>query len=390
VQPIWAGHPWVYAQAIARTEGQKPEPGDVVRVIDPQGRFLGRGFWSPRPAIPVRLVSRDESTDLERADWLVERLRAASLRRRALGLPSVDTNGYRALHAEGDGVPGLVIDRFGCDENGRGGIAVIQAGTAGLRRRANLVLEAIEEVFAPEAIIDRTSASVAKGEGFELDHKLGRGGPVHALTFRERDLEFEIPMELAQKTGFYFDQRMLRARVEALAKGRRVLDTYCYVGAIAMSAARGGAASVIAIDESMRALEVGAACARKNGVTVRFERADVRNELPKRTQAGEQFDLVVLDPPKLAPTRADRDAAATYQTKLVENATALLAPGGIMVVSSCSTALGMPELARCLAIGARRGGRTATVLERLGQGGDHPVPAAFPEGIYLSTLIAEL
>jgi 23S rRNA (cytosine1962-C5)-methyltransferase len=390
VQPIWAGHPWVYAQAIARTEGKKPSPGDEVTVIDPQGRFLGRGFWSPRAAIPVRLVARDETTDLESADWLIARLRAAAKRRHSLGLPSVDTNGFRALHAEGDGVPGLVIDRFGCDHHGQGGVAVVQAGTAGLRRRAHLVLQAIREVFAPDAIIDRTSANVAKGEGFELDDKLSYGGPVHALTFRERDIAYEIPMELAQKTGFYFDQRALRGRVEALSKGRRVLDTYCYVGAIAMSAARGGATSVLAIDESMKALEVGHACAKKNGVEVRFERADVRHELPKLAQAGAQFDLVVLDPPKLAPTRADRDAAATYQSKLVENAAPLLAPGGIMVVCSCSTALGLPELARCLAIGARRANRQATVLERLGQGGDHPVPAAFPEGIYLSTLIAEL
>lgn len=390
VQPIWAGHPWVYAQAIARTEGGKPSPGDVVRVVDPHGRLLGRGFWSPRPAIPVRLVVRDDDTDLERADWLVARLRAAAARRRALGLPDVDTNGFRALHAEGDEVPGLVIDRFGCDEEGRGGVAVVQAGTAGLRRRANLLVEAIEEVFAPSAIVDRTPASVGKGEGFELDDRIARGGPVASLSFRERGLAFDVPMELAQKTGFYFDQRSLRARVEALSKGRHVLDAYCYVGPIALAAARGGATRVVAVDESLRALEVGAAAARANGLTVAFERGDVRQDLPKRVAAGESYDLVVLDPPKLAPTRGDRDAAANYQTKLIENAAPLVATGGLMIVCSCSTALGAPELARCLAIGARRAGRTATVLERLGQGGDHPVPAAFPEGIYLSTLIAEL
>ncbi len=390
VQPIWAGHPWVYAQAVARIEGPAPTPGDVVRIMDPQGHLLGRGFWSPRPAIPVRLVTHDDDTDLERADWLIARLRAAVVRRRALGLPDVSTNGFRAMHAEGDEVPGLVIDRFGTDAHGRGGVAVVQAGTAGLRRRAGLVLEAIQEVYAPEAILDRTPVSVAKGEGFELDDRLSRGGPVTALRFKERDLAFEIPTDLAQKTGFYFDQRALRARVEALSHGRRVLDAYCYVGSIAMSAARGGAKQVVAVDESLRALEVAAACARANGLSIAFERADVKHDLPKRAQAGERFDLVIVDPPKLAPTRGDRDAAASYQTKLVENAAAVVEPGGLLVVCSCSTAIGAPELARCLAIGARRAGRSATVLERLGQGGDHPVPAAFPEGIYLSTLIAEL
>jgi len=393
VQPLWAGHPWVYAQAIARLDtggGGKPLPGDVVRVIDPQGRLIGRGFWSPRQAIPVRLFARDDETDLDSAGWLVERLRQATRRRRSIGLPDVGTNGYRLMHAEGDGVPGLVIDRFGTDEEGRGGVAVVQAGTAGLRQRAHLLLEAIEEVCAPEAILDRTPASVAKGEGFDLDDKLNKGGPVAVLRFRERDLEFEIPTELAQKTGFYFDQRQLRARVEALSKDRRVLDAYCYVGPIAMSAARGAARSVFALDDSMRALEVASACARLNGLSIRFERADVRQELPKLAAAGELFDLVILDPPKLAPKRGDKDAAMTYQTKLVEQAAAVTEPSGLMVVCSCSTAIGSTDLARCLAIGARRAGRRATVLERLGQGGDHPVPAAFPEGIYLSTLIAEL
>lgn len=389
MQPIWAGHPWVYAQAIARIEGGKPEPGDEMRVVDPQGRLLGRGFWSPRQAIPVRLFARDDETNLESPEWLIERLRAATRRRRAIGLPDADTNGYRLMHAEGDDVPGLVIDRFGTDEQGRGGVAVVQAGTAGLRRRAHLLMAAIEEVLAPSAILDRTPIGVAKGEGFELDDKLTRG-TVGVLSFRERGLQYEIPTELAQKTGYYFDQRGLRARVEALAKDRRVLDTYCYVGPIALAAARGAARSVYAIDDSLRALEVGAQSARANGLTVRFERADVRQELPKLAAANERFDMVILDPPKLAPKRGDRDGAINYQTKLVEQAAAVVEPGGIMVVCSCSTALGMSELARCLAIGARRGGRSATVLERLGQGGDHPVPAAFPEGIYLSTLIAEL
>lgn len=390
VQPIWAGHPWVYAQAIARVDGATPSPGDEVRVIDPQGHLLGRGFWSPRQAIPVRLVTHDDDTDLDDKAWLVARLKNAAARRRALGLPDVLTNGFRLMHAEGDEVPGLVIDRFGTDEHGRGGVAVVQAGTAGLRRRSAQLVSAIEEVLAPIAIVDRTPASVAKGEGFELDGALDRGEHVAVLNFRERGLEFSIPSDLAQKTGFYFDQRGLRARVEALSKDRRVLDAYCYVGPIAMAAARGGARSVVALDDSMRALEVGSACAKANGLEIRFERADVRKELPVRAAAGERYELVILDPPKLAPKRGDRDAAIGHQTKLVEQASALVEPGGILVVCSCSTAIGPSELARSLAIGARRAGRSATVLERLGQGGDHPVPAAFPEGIYLSTLIAEL
>jgi 23S rRNA (cytosine1962-C5)-methyltransferase len=386
VQPIWAGHPWVYAQAIARVEGGKPQPGDVVRVVDPHGHALGRGFWSQRKAIPVRIVSRDDGESLDDDGWLVDRLERALARRATLGLPAgADdrTDGYRVVHAEGDGVPGLVVDRFA-------DVAVVQVGTAGLRRRAAQVVAAIEKTLAPRAILDRTSPSVAQQEGFSLEETIARGGPIDALAFHERGLAFEIPTELGQKTGFYFDQRGLRARVETLSKGRRVLDAFCYVGPIAMAAARGGATSVTAVDDSMRALEVGAACAKKNGLSIAFVRADVRRELPKLAGDGARFDLVVLDPPKLAPTRGDRDAALQYQTRLVQEASALVEPNGLLVVCSCSTALGGNDLARALAIGARRAGRSATVLERLGQGGDHPVPAAFPEGVYLSTLIAEL
>jgi 23S rRNA (cytosine1962-C5)-methyltransferase len=396
VQPIWAGHPWVYAQAIARVEGGSPATGDEVRVIDPQGNLMGRGFWSPRKAIPVRLVVRDDTTSLDDAGWLVTRLEAACARRRALGLPDAtpgrETDGFRLLHAEGDGVPGLVVDVFGVDAAGRGGTAVVQLGTAGLRRRARHVIEAIERVVAPSAIIDRTTASTAQSEGFTLDDELAAAAPVSALRFKERGLVFEIPGDVGQKTGFYFDQRPLRAHVEALASGRRVLDTYCYVGGISLSAARGGAATVQGIDDSLRAIEVAAACARANGLAERtsFLRGDVRKELPRLASEGVLFDLVVLDPPKLAPTRGDRDAAMKYQTKLVESAAAVVSPSGLLAISSCSAALGPAELARSLAIGARRVGRSATVLDRLGQGGDHPVPAAFPEGVYLATLIAEL
>jgi 23S rRNA (cytosine1962-C5)-methyltransferase len=396
VQPIWAGHPWVYAQAIARVEGPTPTPGDEVRVVDPQGHGMGRGFWSPRKAIPVRIVLREDTTSFDDPAWLVERLKAATARRRAIGLPSTqpgrESDGFRLLHAEGDGVPGLVVDRFGTEADGTGGVAVVQVGTAGLRRRAQLILDAIEQTLRPKAIVDRTTVSVAQSEGFTLDDALSAHTPDAPLRFRERGLQFEIPGDVGQKTGFYFDQRPLRERVEQLSAGRRVLDAYCYVGGIALSAARGGATSVLGLDDSLRAIDVAGSCARANGLDgiASFLRGDVRKELPRLTAEGASFDLVVLDPPKLAPTRGDRDAAIKYQTKLIEAAAAVVAPGGLLVVSSCSAALGAGELARCLAIGARRVGRGATVLDRLGQGGDHPVPAAFPEGVYLSTLIAEL
>lgn len=393
VQPVWAGHPWVYAQAVARVEPSTPAPGDEVRVVDPQGNLLGRGFWSARSAIPVRLVVRDEETDLDGPAWLEAKLRAALGRRRALGLPDLGaaaTDGFRMVHAEGDGVSGLVVDRFGGEADGTGGVLSVQVGTAGLRRRAAMVRDALEAVLRPTAVLDRTSASAAKAEGFDLAGSPFEKGKVDALRFRERGLAYTIPTDLGQKTGYYFDQRGLRDRVEALARGRRVLDAYCYVGSAGLAAARGGASSVLCLDDSLRAIEVGAQCARENGLALRFERADVKKQLPVLAAAGEKFDLVVLDPPKLAPTRGDRDAAMKYTQRLVEAACDVLAPAGLLVLSSCSQALRMGDLVRALAIGARRRDRLATVLERLGQGADHPVPAAFDEGVYLSTAVAEL
>jgi 23S rRNA (cytosine1962-C5)-methyltransferase len=336
------------------------------------------------------LVVRDETTSLDDAQWLVDRIEAARRRRRSVGLPSEETNGYRLLHAEGDGVPGLVVDHFGAGKEGRSGVIVVQVGTAGLYARADKIIEALRATIAPDAILDRTSESSARGEGFVVDGRFGDPASVEALRFSERGLRFSIPRDVGQKTGFYFDQRDLRGRVESVSRDRRVLDAYCYVGPIAMSAARGGAKNVLAIDDSLRALEVGDACAKENDLAIDFRRGDVRKELPKLAAEGLRFDLVVLDPPKLAPTRGDRDGAAHYTSKLVEAGCAVTEANGLMIVCSCSTALGANDLARALAIGARRAGRHATILDRLGQGADHPVPAAFPEGIYLSTILAEI
>ncbi len=390
VQPVWAGHPWVYAQAIARVEGTTPAPGDEVRVVDPHGHLLGRGFWSARSAIPVRLVVRDEEADLDAPAWLEQRLRAAIARRRAVGLPDGATDGFRLVHAEGDGVSGLVVDRFGGEPDGTGGTISVQVGTAGLRRRAKLVLEALDAVVRPTAILDRTAATAAKAEGFDLAVSPFTRGTVDELRFRERGLSYVIPTDLGQKTGYYFDQRGLRDRVELLARGRRVLDAYCYVGSLGLAAARGGATSVLGLDDSLRAVEVGSHLAKANGLAVQFERGDVRKRIPELAAKGEKYDLVVLDPPKLAPTRGDRDAAAKYTQRLIESACDVLAPNALLVLCSCSQALRMGDLVRSLAIGTRRRERLATVLERLGQGPDHPVPAAFDEGVYLSTVIAEV
>jgi 23S rRNA (cytosine1962-C5)-methyltransferase len=381
VQPVWVGHPWVYAQAIERVEGGATA-GDEVSVVDPRGNLLGRGFYSPRSAIPVRILVRDATTQLD-ASFFRTRIAQAVARRASLGLPSAHTTGFRVVHAEGDGIPGLIVDRFG-------DVLAIQIGTVGMKLRAALVYEALIGLVAPRSIVDRTSAQTAKIEQFEPSRGVVRGDPVEAFEVTERGLKFRVPLELGQKTGFYFDQRALRGRVEELARGAdRVLDAYAFVGAFAIAAARGGAREVVAVDESALAVEVGAECAALNGVAdrVTFVRDDARRALAR---AEGSFDLVIADPPRLAPTRGARDQALVAYARLAENACRATRPGGIVVLCSCSAAVDLASLTRALAMGASRATLQATVLERWFQGPDHPVPAAFGEGLYLKALVARV
>jgi 23S rRNA (cytosine1962-C5)-methyltransferase len=381
VQPVWSGHPWIYAQAVDSVEGGAMA-GDEVSVVDPRGNFLGRGFYSPSSAIPIRLLVRDAQTPLDGAFFQSRVAKAVALRR-AIGLgDDPGTSGFRLVNAEGDGLPGLVVDRYG-------DAVALQIGTLGMKLREGLIIEALRCTAHARAIIDRTSASTAKTERFEATTGVVRGDDLVELDFAERGLRFRIPLDLGQKTGFYFDQRSLRGRIEQLAHGRRVLDAYSYVGAFAMAAARGGAREVIAVDESVLAIEVGAECAARNGVgdRVRFVKDDARRAL---AAAKGEFDLVIADPPRLSPNRGAREQALVAYTKLAENGCRATRPGGIFVLCSCSAAVDLHALTRALATGASRANMQAVVLERWFQGADHPVPAAFGEGLYLKALIAQV
>jgi 23S rRNA (cytosine1962-C5)-methyltransferase len=381
IQPVWAGHPWVYAQAIDRVEGGATS-GDEVRVVDPRGNFLGRGFYSAGSAIPVRLLVRDEATPIDPSLFRAKLERALAVRK-ALGVgTSPDTTGYRVVHAEGDGIPGLIVDRFG-------DALVIQILTLGMKDREAMILEALGHVFQPRTIIDRTPAGAAKAEGFTEGRGVVRGETIPALTFRERGIDWSIPSDVGQKTGFYFDQRDLRGRVEALAKGKRVLDAYSYIGAFGLAAARGGAREVVSVDESAVAIEVGAEQARANGLEkiVSFQRGDARRTMQ---EAHGSFDLTIVDPPRLAPTRGAREQALVMYSKLAELGCRATKPDGLLVLCSCSATVDLFALTRALATGAVRANMHATVVERAFQGVDHPVPAAFAEGLYLKAVIARV
>ncbi len=386
VRPVWTGHPWVYAQALERIEGGALK-GDEIDVVDPKGQFLGRGFYSPSSAIPVRILSRKKDEALDAAFFRTRIAAAISLRHTlGLGLEAANgkgqTTGYRLVHAEGDGVPGLIVDVFG-------DVCAVQLLTAGMAARAQLVCAALMAELKPSAILDRTPARAGELEGFSVGRGLLAGTMPDALRFVENGLRYELPLEIGQKTGYYFDQRALRARVATLCKGKSVLDSYSFVGSFGMAAAHGGALRVRSVDTNAVALEVGAACAHLNGVSgpMEFVREDAKDALKAAHGA---FDVVLVDPPRLASNKGGREAALAHYTHLADLGARATRAGGIFVLSSCSSAIGMSDLMRALAHGAIRANMDATVLERHTQGADHPVPAAFPEGLYLKALIAKI
>lgn len=336
----------MFAQAIERVNGA-PGPGDVVTVEDPEGHFLGRGYWSPKSAIPVRILTRDPDDALDGASLGRRLEEALAWRSSILDLPREDTTGYRLAHAEGDSLSGLVVDLLG-------DTAVVQFGSIGFKRREDEVFAQVARVTRAKTIIEAPSR-LAKLEGFEAETRIVRGPDVTSLSFRERGLDIEVPMSVQQKTGYYFDQRDNRARIETLAKGRRVLDAFSYLGGFALAAARGGADRVITLDSSAPAVAAAAGIARHNGLDGQLEirKADVKKALPELDRRRERFDMVIVDPPKLVPTKRHLKNGQRAYRRLNANAFRLVEPGGLLVTCSCSGAM-TPELfTRMIALAAR-------------------------------------
>jgi 23S rRNA (cytosine1962-C5)-methyltransferase len=381
VQPVWAGHPWIFAQAVARVEGGATA-GEPIDVVDPKGNWLGRGLYAPGSAIVVRLCTRRPDVELDAA-FFASRIERAIARRRLLGLPSARTNAYRLINAEGDDLPGLIVDVYA-------DTAVVQYGTVGMKRRQGMITDALIRLLECRTILDRTSDRTAKLEGFSAERGIVRGdSSQRELSFLERGFAYGLPIEMGQKTGFYLDQRTLRGRVEQLVSGKRVLDAYCFVGAFALAAARGGASEVVAVDSSALALETAACVAEQNqlGGRIRYQHEDAVSALSRAGREG-GYDLVVCDPPKLSPSRATRNKAFVSLRRIAAAACRATRPEGLLVLCSCSASLGIDDLTRALAFGGRDVGATPRIYERWFQGPDHPVVSAFAEGWYLSAVIA--
>jgi 23S rRNA (cytosine1962-C5)-methyltransferase len=374
-------HPWIYSGAVAGVSG-KPRAGETVQVNDAKGRTLGWAAFSPDSQIRARVWSFDPAGEIGEA-FLRARLEAAVARRDALPAAK-HTNALRLVHGESDGLPGLVVDRYA-------DVLVAQFLSAGAEYWREAILGLLAELTGREAIFERSDAEVRKLEGLKARSGWARGDRTAArCPIIEYGLNFRVDVEQGQKTGFFLDQRENRQRVRSLAAGREVLDGFCYTGGFAIAALAGGAKRVLAVESSAPALEV----ARENlaanpldAASIKFERADVFARLRTLRDAAARFDLVVLDPPKLAPTAAHAKAAARAYKDINLLALKLLAPGGLLATFSCSGGVDAQLFQSIVAGAALDAGVEAKIIERFGAAADHPVALEFPEGEYLKGLL---
>ena len=374
-RPLWFGHPWVYENAIDRVEGDAG-PGDVVSLLDHDARFIGRGFYNPRSQIPVRLATRADAP--VGADFFRARVAAAKALRRRLDLPSKATTIYRLINSEGDDLPGLVVDVY--DD-----AAVAQITTLAIAQRKAEIFDALEAELGVRTIFESSSAGYAELEGFTAASRVARGQSRPTVGGLEDGIRLEIEPLAGQKTGMFIDQRETRIRVGALARGARVLDCYAYAGGFGLQAARGGAAAVVAVDSSARAIARIESHATANGVRIDAVEADAFRFL--ETATPRSFDLLVIDPPKFASARKDLEAARKGYERLNALALGAAAPGAVLVTCSCSQNVDAETFERIVAAAAKQAGRRVRVFERRGPASDHPLPPGFSEGQYLKVLL---
>ncbi|HEX2210086.1 MAG TPA: class I SAM-dependent rRNA methyltransferase [Longimicrobium sp.] len=375
-----AGHLWVFSNEVdvSATPLTAFEPGAMAEVQDARGAPLGTAYVNPRSLIAARLVSRQRHRVLD-GDLLRRRVaRALALRETLFPRPF-----YRLVYGEGDGLPGLVVDRFGP-------VLVAQVTTAGMERVIEDVIGALQEVIDPTGILLRNDTSGRALEGLE-SYVQPRGEVPDVLEVEENGVRFQAPIT-GQKTGWFYDHRMNRARMAAYVRGRRVLDVFSYVGGWGVQAAAAGAAEVTCVDASAPALEFAARSAELNGVTDRVltRRADAFDALMRLGADGERFGVVVLDPPAFIKRKKDAKAGEEAYRRANQLAMELLEPDGILVSASCSYHLPREGLQDAMLRASRRLGRDLQVLEEGHQGPDHPVHPAIPETAYLKSFIARV
>ena len=383
-RPFFGRHPWVLDSAVAKVEGG-PADGDVVDLATHDGHFVGRGLWNSQSRIRVRLYAFDAATKLDDAFW-IGRLTSAIALRRHLGLDD-PAGAARLVNSEGDDLSGLIVDRYG-------DYLAVQVTALAIATRLETICDALAAALAPKGILLRgAERGLAKLEGLAMPDRVIRGtAPAGPIFVHEHGLKFGVDLAEGQKTGYYLDQRDNRQAAARHARGRRVLDMFCYSGGFAVAcAASGGARSVLAVDASDKAAALARANADLNGAAnVAVEAMDAFEKLDSLAAAGERLGMIVLDPPKFARSRATVDDALRAYHRINRVAVGLLEPGGILVTCSCSGSVTRDDFHQMLSGVAQRSGRSIQILESRGAAADHPVNASCLEGEYLTCVIARV
>jgi len=372
-------HPWIFSGAVEKASGK---PGDTVEVRDSAGKALALAAYSPKSQIRARVWTFDIGQEVDAGFFRVRIQKALALRE---ALPaSKHSNALRLINAESDGLPGLVVDRYA-------DVLVVQFLSAGVERWRDTILDLLVEISGCEAIFERSDAEVRKLEGLEPRVGFARGNRnASRCPIIEHGLNFRVDVEQGQKTGFFLDQRENRQRVRALAAGRAVLDGFSYTGGFAIAALAGGASRVCAIESSKEAIQVAQENLAANpldAARIEFVQGDVFAKLRTLRDQNAKFDLVVLDPPKFAPSAAQVKNAARAYKDINLWALKLLSPGGLLATFSCSGGVSAELFQSIVAGAAVDAGADAKIIERFGAAADHPVATEFPEGEYLKGLL---
>jgi len=373
-----AGAPWAFSNEVTMDAAAKAlPPGALVNVEGDDGKKFGTGYFNVKSLIALRLLDAEPDAKIGK-EFFVEHLSRALTRREAF----YDKPFYRLVHAEGDGLPGLTIDRFG-------DCVVLQITTAGMENLLEPLLAALEEVIAPEQIILRNDTPSRALEGLDLYVRAAKGEMPARVAVEENGARYFADSAGGQKTGWYYDQRDNRAFMAKIARGKTVLDAYCYTGGFGILAAKAGADEVIGLDSSAPALALAeqSAAASKAG-KCKFIKCDVFEEMERLS--AETFDVVIGDPPPFVKSKKDLEPGAKAYRKLARLAAGITAPNGFLLLASCSHNMPAERFATECAIGIARAGRNASLIHQSGAGADHPVHPMLPESAYLKALVYAL
>lgn len=375
------GSPWVFSNEIEMSAATKAiPPGTMVRLQEQSGKPVGAAFFNPHSLIAARVIADDPKQPFDKAYVAAHLTSACALRDGLYAAPF-----YRLIHAEADGLPGVIVDRYG-------DVVVCQLNTAGAERHRMVITDALAEVLSPSAIVLKNDSPVRDLERLNRYEEVIGTLPDTAMEIQENDVTFLAPIGSGQKTGWFYDQRDNRAFVASLAKDARVLDLYCYLGGFGILAAKSGAKSVLGVDRSEAALEMARETAVRNGVgdICTFEEATLPGVLETLAAGGDQFDVVVCDPPAFVKSRKNLAVGLKGYRKLFKLSAERVAPGGFLFAASCSHLVERDvfedEVAHALALAGRKG-RVLRVSEAAA---DHPAHPMLPQSRYLKAMVLQL